>query len=74
MYVDDTSAIHNPAYADKAQIRRQTVGSDVPHGKTEQPASVDRWQQYVVTSSLLTHIHLTFSYTWAFGYSHTSHI
>ncbi|XP_046559013.1 angiogenic factor with G patch and FHA domains 1-like isoform X3 [Haliotis rubra] len=39
-YVDNTTAIHNPAYEDKAASRRQTVGSDNPHAPDEGPASV----------------------------------
>ncbi|XP_067667160.1 angiogenic factor with G patch and FHA domains 1-like isoform X2 [Haliotis asinina] len=39
-YVDNTQAIHNPAYEDKASLRRQTVGTDNPHAQDEAPASV----------------------------------
>ncbi|XP_046329638.1 angiogenic factor with G patch and FHA domains 1-like isoform X2 [Haliotis rufescens] len=39
-YIDNTTAIHNPAYEDKAASRRRTVGSDNPHAPDEAPASV----------------------------------
>ncbi|KAL3867492.1 hypothetical protein ACJMK2_044693 [Sinanodonta woodiana] len=43
-YVDNMAAIKNPGYTDKANERRQTVGSDNPHQKEpeEVPASVHR--------------------------------
>ncbi|KAK3606036.1 hypothetical protein CHS0354_025079 [Potamilus streckersoni] len=43
-YVDNMAAIKNPGYTDKADERRQTVGSDNPHQKEpeEVPASVHR--------------------------------
>ncbi|XP_071098894.1 angiogenic factor with G patch and FHA domains 1-like isoform X1 [Haliotis cracherodii] len=39
-YIDNTTAINNPAYEDKAASRRRTVGSDNPHAPDEAPASV----------------------------------
>ncbi|XP_077989398.1 angiogenic factor with G patch and FHA domains 1-like [Glandiceps talaboti] len=41
-YEDNTDAINNPNYSDRAQHRRKTVGSDNPHQKDDLPASVDR--------------------------------
>ncbi|XP_060065534.1 angiogenic factor with G patch and FHA domains 1-like isoform X2 [Ylistrum balloti] len=41
-YVDNMSAINNPAYNDKADERRKTVGSDNPYQPDEAPASVHR--------------------------------
>ena len=33
----------NPAYKDRAEERRVTVGSDNPYQRDDMPASVDRW-------------------------------
>ncbi|XP_063431903.1 angiogenic factor with G patch and FHA domains 1-like [Mytilus trossulus] len=41
-YTDNTAAINNPAYQDKASERRRTVGSDNPHKLDDKPASVHR--------------------------------
>ncbi|XP_021345956.1 angiogenic factor with G patch and FHA domains 1-like isoform X1 [Mizuhopecten yessoensis] len=41
-YVDNMGAINNPAYNDKADERRKTVGSDNPYQPDEVPASVHR--------------------------------
>ncbi|XP_071964419.1 uncharacterized protein [Antedon mediterranea] len=41
-YVETNSSTANPAYTDRSDIRRKTVGSDNPHQKDDLPASVDR--------------------------------
>ncbi|KAK7478400.1 hypothetical protein BaRGS_00030325 [Batillaria attramentaria] len=43
-YVDNTAALKNPAYADKADLRRKFVGSEHPshNQRDETPASVHR--------------------------------
>ena len=41
-YVDNTKAINNPQYTDKASERRKTVGSEGPEVKKQIPASVHR--------------------------------
>ncbi|XP_013379450.1 angiogenic factor with G patch and FHA domains 1 isoform X2 [Lingula anatina] len=40
-YEQNSSAVNNPAYTDKAEVRRKTVGSDNPYQKDDAPASVD---------------------------------
>ncbi|XP_050401397.2 angiogenic factor with G patch and FHA domains 1 isoform X2 [Patella vulgata] len=41
-YEDNNQAINNPAYEDKAAVRRKKVGSDGPGHKAEAPASVHK--------------------------------
>ncbi|XP_052795780.1 angiogenic factor with G patch and FHA domains 1-like isoform X1 [Mya arenaria] len=50
-YEDNAQVFTNPQYEDKASVRRQTVGSDVPGHKHEAPASVTR----PITSSNVGH-------------------
>ena len=40
-YVQSREATTNPNYEDKAEMRRQTVGSDNPYEKDEAGTSVD---------------------------------
>ncbi|XP_070542245.1 angiogenic factor with G patch and FHA domains 1-like isoform X1 [Ptychodera flava] len=40
-YEDNKEVIQNPHYADRAEQRRKTVGSDNPHQKDDLPASVN---------------------------------
>ena len=59
-YVDNSAAINNPLYTDKASERRKTVGSDSPEiVRHKAPASVHRYCKDIL---VFIAIHLSSSF------------